>query len=86
MTSFERETVEFQPVTVTLNGTPVTTGVKFAIAVPGARPATFSAPATLAGEIGVMVQGLAPGGYYIWAQITSSPETPVIRCGYINIK
>jgi hypothetical protein len=86
MTSFERETVEFQPVAVTLNGAPVTAGVTFAIVGPGVRPTTFSAPTTIGGQIGVMVQNLAPGGYYIWARVASSPEVVILRCGYINVK
>jgi len=84
-TDYPRESVEFQPVTVTVDGTPVTTGVQFCITAHGGRPVTWVAPTTLDGKIGVMVTGLTPGLYDIWAQITSSPEIPVIDCGIISI-
>jgi len=85
MTSYERETVEFQPVTVTVNGQPVTTGVTFCIAPQAERPVTYTPPVTLGGSIGVMIQGLTPGGYRIWAKVDSNPEQPVINCGFISI-
>ena len=79
--SFPRETVEFQPVTVTVDGVAVTTGVKFAVVTDGARPTTWTDAVTLSGRIGVMVQGLATGNWRVFAQVTSSPEVPVIDCG-----
>ena len=85
MTSYERESIEFLPVTVTVDGQPVTAGVTFCIAPQSARPTEFAAPVTLGGKIGVMIQGLTPGGYRIWAKVTSNPETPVINCGYITV-
>jgi hypothetical protein len=82
---FPRETVEFQPVTITLNGVAVITGVTFSVVKGSLRPGTFVAPTTLNGKIGVMVTGLTAGTYHVWAQITSSPETPVIDGGYFTI-
>jgi len=84
-TSYPRESVEFQPVTVTVDGAPVTTGVQFCITSHGLRPVTWVAPTTLDGKIGVMVTGFTPGLYDVWAQITSSPEFPVIDCGIISV-
>jgi hypothetical protein len=83
--SYERESVEFQPVTITVDGTAVTTGVTFCLAPDGVRPVTFAAPATVAGKIGVLVTGLTPGAYRVWAKIASNPETPILNCGYITI-
>jgi hypothetical protein len=85
MNTYPRETVEFQPVAVTVNGTPVTTGVQFAIAAAGARPITWAAPVTLNAQIGVMVENLQPGVWHVWAQITSTPEIPVIDCGAFEV-
>ena len=82
---YPRETVEFQPVTVTVNGVAVTTGVEFAVAESGSRPVTWAAPATLGGRIGVMVEDLTPGDWTVWARVTSSPEIPVIDCGYFTV-
>ena len=85
MSGYPRETVEFQPVTVTIDGTPVTTGVTFAVVPAGTRPITFVTPTTLAGKIGVMITGMTVGNWNVWAKVTSSPETPVIDCGTISI-
>lgn len=81
MNNYPRETVEFQPVTVTVNGAAVTTGVTFADVPSGTRPATFTTPTTLTGRIGVMVQGYPVGVRDIWAKVTANPETPIIYCG-----
>ena len=82
---YERESIEFQPITVTVDGAPVTTGVTFSIAPNGERPDTYTAPAAVAGKVGVIVQGLQPGIYNIWAKVASTPETVVINCGRIAI-
>lgn len=83
--AYPRESVEFQPVTVTRGGVVVTTGLSFAIVPDGDRPVTFTAPATVGTETGVMIQGLARGTYRIFAKITNAPEVPVIDCGYFYI-
>ena len=85
MNSYPRETVEFQPVTVTVNGAAVTTGVSFADVPSGARPSTFTAATTLSGRVGVMVQGYGPGSRDVYAQVTANPETPVIYCGSYEV-
>lgn len=84
-TSYPRETVEFQPITITVDGTPVTTGVTVALVAHGTRPSVWLAPTTLDGKIGVMLTGLTPGLYDVWAKVTSSPETPVVDCGIVSI-
>jgi saccharopine dehydrogenase-like NADP-dependent oxidoreductase len=83
--AYPRESVEFQPVLVTLNGAPVTTGVSLAVVRDGQRPVTFTAAATMDGLTGIMVAGLAPGVYRIYAQLANGQETPVIDCGYFYI-
>jgi len=86
MTTFERESIEFQPVTVTLDGQPVNTAILALAIVPhGSRPTTFTAPTIINGKPGVMIQGLTPGVHKIWAKVTSNPETPILACGYITI-
>lgn len=84
--AFPRESVEFQPVKVTRDGAVVTDGLSFAVVPDGTRPLTFTA-ATIVGEAtGVMVAGLAPGAYRIYARLVSGIETPVIDCGYFYIE
>ncbi len=83
--TYQRETDEFQPVTVEVDGQPVTTGITFAVVPSGQRPVTFTAPMTLDGKIGVNVVGLTRGTYQVFARIVSAPETPVILCGSFYI-
>lgn len=81
--TYPRESVEFQPILITLDGTPFTTAadIEVCITAPSARPSTWIASTSLGGEIGVMIQNLAVGSYVVWARITDSPEIPVINCG-----
>lgn len=83
--TYPRETVEFQAVTVTVDGVAVTTGVTFAIVPDGTRPTIFTAATTLGGKIGVMVSGFTPGNFRVFAKVASSPETPVIDCGIFTV-
>lgn len=82
---YQRETVEFIPVTVTVDGVPVTSGVEFAVTSGGARPTSWAAPVTIDGQIGVMTSQQPLGRYTVWARISSAPETPVICCGYYTV-
>jgi len=85
MNSYPRETVEFIPVTVTVDGVAVTSGVTFAVVADGVRPSTFSAATTLGGEIGVLITTPTIGRYTIWAKVTASPEAVVINCGSYDV-
>ena len=83
--SYPRETVEFAFPRVTVDDVVVTTGVTFALFANGTRPTTWDAPTIVDGRTGVMLTGLTPGLYRIFAKVASSPETPVIDCGYVSI-
>jgi hypothetical protein len=83
--SYPRETVEFQGITVTVDGVEVLTGITVCIVAHGARPVSFVTPTTLSGKLGVMLTGLTPGTYDIYAKIVSAPETPVVDCGSVVI-
>jgi hypothetical protein len=85
---FQRETYEFQPINVTVNGSAVTTGVEVAIVELGARPSTWGTVTTIGTAIGVMVSGTALGGvgtFEVYAKVTDSPEVPVLNCGTFRI-
>jgi hypothetical protein len=82
---YPRETVEHLPVPVTVDGALVTTGVTLAVVAKGERPVTFATPLTLNGKIGVLLTGMAPGFWDVYAKVSSSSETPVIYCGYFQI-
>lgn len=85
MNSYPRESVEFAAITVTVDGSPVTTGVEVALTTGQDRPTTWAAPTTLGGRIGVMTGGLATGYWHVWARVSSTPEAPVIDCGTFQV-
>lgn len=82
---YERESVEFQAVEVKLDGQPVSDGVSFAIVPDGERPEVFVDAVVYGGKTGVMIQGLDRGTYRIFAKVNSTPEVPVMDCGYFYI-
>jgi hypothetical protein len=87
MNLYQRETVEFQPVVVTSDGEVRTANVTLAIVADGDRPEddAFDTPTVVGTQIGVMVDGLDPGRYHVYAQITDVPEVPVIDCGVFHV-
>lgn len=91
MDSYPRETVEFVPVTITVDGVAVTSGVQFCVipAYDGDRPTVWSAATVLGNRIGFMTNTLTatkfPATFRVWAQVTDSPEVPVIDCGTLQL-
>jgi hypothetical protein len=80
-----RETVEYIPVVVTLNGTVTTTGVSFSVVPDGTRPTTWTPAVVLVDATYVLISGLTPGIHYVYAKVSAAPEAPVINCGYITV-
>jgi hypothetical protein len=80
---YPRESVEFQPILITVDGVTVTTNIETQITLVSGRPSSSAwIPAvTLDGQIGLMIQGLSVGTYEVWARVTDAPEIPVIDCG-----
>lgn len=81
MNRYPRESVEFQPVEVTLDGEPITDGIEVSITTGTARPTVWQDAITVDDKTGFMVEGFAVGRYKVWVRVTSTPETPVIECG-----
>jgi hypothetical protein len=80
------------PITVTADGTPVTTfEVAFTQTGPQFRPTTWTAADTVDGEKGILVgpgttRTLSVGiKYTIWVRFTDNPEIPVLRVGYVKV-
>jgi len=80
---YPRESVEFQPILITLDGVLITdyTIVETSVALPNARPYTWIPAVSLGSNVGLMIQNLSVGTYNVWVRITDSPEIPVINCG-----
>ena len=86
MSDYPRESVELVPFTVTVDGTPVLTGVQGAIVASTVRPTAWVTPTLVSGKLGLPMTGLTVGIWDIWAQVNGyAPETPVIFCGSIKI-
>ena len=83
--SYQRETVEFLPVTVTVGGTPVTSGIEFCVTDRSTRPVTWVAPYVLGLESGILISGYTVGTYVVWARVTDSPEVVVLICGTFTV-
>ncbi len=84
-TIIPRESLEFLPITVTVDGAPVTANVKVCVTGPSERPNTWVPPETVDGQIGVMTVPGTAGTFRVWAQVTDMPEIPVIYCGYYRM-
>jgi hypothetical protein len=84
--SYPRETKEYIHPVVTVDGVGVTAGVVIAI-VPddGTRPTSWTTPDIVDSKLAVMIDHLATGYYRVFAQITDSPEIPVVDCGDFRI-
>lgn len=83
--TYQRETKEFQPISIKVDGVEVLEGVEVSVIPSGTRPTEWSAPFTLDGKLGVMIEGFVPDTYQVWAKITSVPEIPVIYCGNFKV-
>ena len=84
---YPRESVEFQPVLVTLDNNPVTDSVEFAVLKPNDRPqdSDWFAATLLQGETGFLTGTYGVGVWKVWARVTDSPEEPVIDCGSFQV-
>ena len=83
--TYPRESVEFLPVTLTLDGVAYTGGFEVCIRPYDTRPTGWVAAETVDGVKGIMVSGLTPGLYTVWARVSDNPETPVVDCGFVLI-
>lgn len=87
--SIPRESVEYIPFGFTVEGSPVTAGVKVAVTAANARPTVWTDAAVVDGSLAVLI-GAAPyvltrGAYVVWAQYTASPEVPVVKVGDLSL-
>ena len=81
-----RETVEYIPVVVYLNGVVTTANVSFAVVPDGTRPSSWTAATVLNSATYTLISGLSVGLYNVFAKVSAAPETPVILCGQITVE
>lgn len=84
-----RESVEFLPVSVLVDGEPPDPAdVEIAVVSERDRPADddWSAAFVLEGRTGVIIDGLDPARYRVWVKVINSyPETPVLAAGLLTV-
>lgn len=85
MIELPRESVEFVPLTVTLDGKPVNQGIELATTQGSARPTVWAPATVLDGKAGLVIDGLPVGEHIVWVRVSSAPEAPVLRCARIRI-
>lgn len=85
MNVFLKESIEFQPVAVELDGSPYTS-FEVCIVLDSARPDGWSPAVVIDGQPGIMIQDLAIGLYHIYVKINSVPEVPVIKAGTVIVR
>lgn len=87
MIYFERETNEFQPLGVTIDGqVPLWDEVSTAVVAHGSRPTVWTPIATLDDQEGFWVTGLGAGLYEVYTKVATGSESIVKLAGYITIK
>lgn len=85
MTTYLKESVEFQQIVVTRDGVP-TADFEVSIVPYGQRPGEWKAATTVDGKHGTMIQELDPGQYSIYIKIRDDPETPVLLAGRVTVR
>jgi hypothetical protein len=81
VSNYPRETIEFQPIDITVDGAPAV-AAQYQLTTGSARPSgAWTNVTALGGKVGFLITGLAVGRYLVWAKLTSAPETPVILVG-----
>lgn len=86
---YQRETIDLVSVTTKDYDTVITDNLMYAVVPMGQRPGDVAdpwvAPVVLDGRSGVLVQGLPPGVYSVFVQVTSSPLVPVEPAGQFQV-
>lgn len=85
---YERETDEFQPVVVVVDGTTLTavTNLSFSITDLSTRPSVWIAAELYGGAVGLWVTGMDPGTYQVWWKYILGSEVIIRRSGQIVVR
>jgi hypothetical protein len=86
--TYPQETKEFQPIRVKVDGVEVVEGVEVAVIPPSTRPIEtdwVAATSLSNGHLAVLVDGLAPAVWNVWARVTTVDEKAVVYCGNFKV-
>lgn len=81
LNEYPRETGEFIPLVVTVDGVATTTDVETALTPAGTRPTVWTAAVVDDGRVGFTLTGQTVGVYQVWARV----GTIVVDCGFIRV-
>lgn len=86
MSTYPQETKEYQPIKVFVDGIEVFENVDVAIVPTNTRPTVWSPAIVLdSGHLAVLVDGLDPDIWNVWARVTTDDEIAVIYCGNFRV-
>ncbi|GGJ55613.1 hypothetical protein [Glutamicibacter ardleyensis] len=85
MSTYLKESIEFQQILVTVDGQP-RTDFQVSLVSYGQRPGEWAANVEVDGKHGVMIENLEPGEYWIYTKVEDNPETPVLLAGRVYIR
>lgn len=85
MSTYLKESIEFQQIIVTVDGQPSTT-FHVSLVPYGQRPGTWAPNMELDGKHGILIENLEPGEYWIYTKVEDNPETPVLLAGQVRIR
>lgn len=85
---YERETNEFQPIVVVVDGVTLTTvtGLNFSITDLSTRPSVWIAAELYGGAVGLWVTGMSVGTYQVWWKYVIGSETIIRRSGQLIVR
>jgi hypothetical protein len=84
---YERESNEFQPIVVVVDGVTLTavTNLSFSVTDLVTRPTVWIAAELYGGAVGLWVVGMAAGTYQVWWKYVTGSETIIRRAGQLVI-
>lgn len=86
MISYERETKEFQQVSILIDGLqPLTANVSVSIVLATQRPTVWVPLLEVDSVAGFWVEDLAPGLYKVYVQVTNGGEVIVRDIGHVTV-
>lgn len=85
MPTIPRESREYLFVTVRQDTVVVTAGVRLAITAEDARPTEWVDATVISNATAILVDGLAPGRYRVWAEVSVGSERIVEPAGTLII-
>ena len=79
MNSYDRDSAEYLELVVTVDATPVASGIEYAITTGDNRPSAWLPVTLVDGRPMALLQGRPAGTYVVWARVTAGTEVVIMR-------